>query len=55
MADYDSEGYDSYGYSGVDQDGNYVGCGNGIDRLGYTEMDYLSMSQDDWEDIAYHI
>lgn len=38
---YDSEGFDSYGYSAFDLDGNYVGDGNGIDRYGYTEMDYL--------------
>ena len=41
MANYDAEGFDSYGYSGYDIDGQYVGMGNGIDRLGYTEMDYL--------------
>jgi len=38
---YDDEGFDSYGYSAFDIDGNYVGHGNGIDRYGYTEMDYL--------------
>ena len=36
---YDDEGFDSYGYSAFDIDGNYVG--NGIDRYGYSEMDYL--------------
>lgn len=41
---YDSEGFDSYGYSAFDIDGNYVGIGNGIDRFGYTEMDYLQDS-----------
>ncbi len=41
---YDSEGFDSYGYSCFDEDGNYVGCGDGIDRYGYTEMDYLKDS-----------
>lgn len=41
---YDEEGFDSYGYSCFDKDGNYVGCGEGIDRCGYTEMDYLSDS-----------
>ena len=39
---YDEEGFDSYGYSSFDADGNYVGHGNGIDRYGYTEMDYLT-------------
>lgn len=38
---YDDEGFDSYGYSSFDADGNYVGVGNGVDRYGYTEMDYL--------------
>lgn len=38
---YDSEGFDSYGYSAFDADGEYVGIGNGIDRYGYTEDDYL--------------
>ena len=41
---YDDEGFDSYGYSCFDADGNYVGCGDGIDRYGYTEMDYLTDS-----------
>jgi hypothetical protein len=38
---YDDEGFDSYGYSSFDADGEYVGCGKGIDRYGYTENDYL--------------
>lgn len=41
FGDYDSEGFDSYGYSAFDADGEYVGIGNGIDRYGYTENDYL--------------
>ena len=41
---YDDEGFDSYGYSAFDADGNYVGGGSGIDRYGYTEMDYLTDS-----------
>lgn len=40
---YDEEGYDRYGYSAFDIDGNYVGVGNGVDRAGYTEMDYLTL------------
>lgn len=39
--DYDSEGFDSYGYSAFDINGDYIGAGNGVDRYGYTEMDYL--------------
>ena len=40
-AQYDSEGFDSYGYSSFNLDGVYVGMGTGIDRYGYTENDYL--------------
>jgi hypothetical protein len=38
---YDSEGFDSYGYSAFNAEGDYVGIGEGIDRHGYTEMEYL--------------
>ena len=48
---YDDEGYDRYGYSCFDIDGVYVGLGAGVDRLGYTELDYLQMSYDDFCDI----
>lgn len=41
--DYDEEGYDSYGYSALDKDGKFVGHGTGVDRDGYTEMDYLTL------------
>lgn len=44
FGNYDEEGYDSYGYSAYDAEGNYVGDGNGVDRAGYTEMDYLTLS-----------
>lgn len=43
FGDYDEEGYDSYGYSAFDSDGNFVGHGEGIDRDGYTEDDYLTL------------
>ena len=46
FACYNKAGYDGYGYSGLDNDGNYVGIGEGVDRLGNTESDYLSM--DEW-------
>ena len=39
----DEEGYDRYGYSAFDADGNYVGDGDGVDRAGWTEMDYLTL------------
>jgi hypothetical protein len=40
---YDDEGFDSYGYSAFDANGEYVGVGNGVDRNGYTEDEYLVM------------
>lgn len=40
---YDEEGFDSYGYSAYSKDGVYVGAGDGIDRAGWTEMDYLTL------------
>lgn len=43
--DYDEEGFDSYGYSSFDADGNYC-FGGGVDRNGLTEHDYLSMDDD---------
>lgn len=54
LANYDENGYDSYGYSAFDIDGNYVGIGEGIDRWGYTEWDYLAMSDDDFEYICIY-
>lgn len=50
FADYDDEGFDRYGYSCFDEDGVYVGLGSGVDRRGYTEFDYLCMSDDEFED-----
>jgi len=52
FADYDADGYDSYGYSAFDADGNYVGIGGGIDRWGYTEDDYLWMSDEQFIDVC---
>jgi len=46
--DYDDEGYDYYGYSAFDAVGNYIGPGNGVDRNGYTELEYLMMDDDQW-------
>lgn len=45
----DEEGYDRYGYSSYDKDGNFVGVGNGVDRAGWSEMDYLTL-----QDIPEH-
>ena len=42
MADgFDDEGYDSYGYSCFDTSGFYIGDGEGVDRAGWSEQDYL--------------
>jgi hypothetical protein len=46
---HDSEGFDGYGYSAFDGEGEYVGIGVGIDRAGYTEMDYLAMDSADFD------
>ena len=48
FSNYDSEGYDSYGYSAFDGEGKYVGPGNGVDRNGITEHEYLCMSDDEF-------
>ena len=45
---YDHEGFDRYGYSAFLADGTFIGTGQGIDRAGYTEDEYLSMSNDDF-------
>jgi hypothetical protein len=41
FVDYDSEGFDSYGYSAFDKEGNYSPYA-GVDRHGNTESDYLN-------------
>jgi len=51
-ADYDDEGFDRYGYSAFDENGEFIGHGQGIDRLGYTEFEYMCMSDDRFEDIS---
>lgn len=53
-ASYDDEGYDSYGYSAFDANGNYVGEQRGVDRWGYTEDEYLCMSENDFESICIY-
>lgn len=55
FANYDDEGFDSYGYSAWGNNGEYVGVGSGIDRLGYTEFDYLTMDDDDWFALQWSI
>lgn len=47
---YDEDGYDSYGYSAFYADGTYAGVGNGVDRLGFTAFDYITMSDEEFED-----
>ncbi len=51
FADYDDEGFDRYGYSAFNANGEFVGHGKGIDRLGYREMDYICMSAEDYDDL----
>ena len=53
FGDYDNEGFDSYGYSAFNAQGEYVGGGSGVDRNGYTEMDYLCMDADDFDNGNY--
>lgn len=48
---YDCEGYDSYGYSAYDRDGKFVGSCYGVDRNGLTENDYLSMSDEEYNNL----
>ena len=50
FGNYDSEGFDCYGYSAFNADGSYAGIGSGVDRLGNTEYDYLTMTDEDFED-----
>ena len=49
--DYDSEGFDGYGYSAYSKDGTFVGSCCGIDRNGYTEDDYQNMSDEEFDSI----
>lgn len=48
FGDYDRYGFDSYGYSAFDAEGNYV-YGGGIDPVGITEETYHSMTDDEYE------
>lgn len=49
LGHYDSEGFDMYGYSAWHADGTYAGIGAGVDRQGKTEMDYLCMTEEEFE------
>jgi hypothetical protein len=51
MSGYDYAGFGEYGYSGFNSEKNYIGFSNGVDRWGYTELDYMSMTEDDYEDL----
>lgn len=48
FGNYDSEGFDSYGYSAFYSDGSYAGVGSGVDRNGITEYEYLCMSEEEF-------
>ena len=54
FANYDENGYDSYGYSAFLADGTFIGLGQGIDRWGYTEDEYLTMSTDEFISVCTH-
>ena len=49
---YDKDGFDSYGYSAYNKDGCCSGMMSGIDKAGYTEEDYQSMTDDEFNDLA---
>lgn len=51
FSNYDPDGYDMYGYSAFDMHGTYVGPGKGVDRNGYTEQEYLVMTDEEFYDI----
>lgn len=53
FTNYDEEGFDAYGYSAFYRSGIFAGHGCGIDRLGYTENEYMVMSHDEWMDCNY--
>jgi hypothetical protein len=55
FANYDDEGFDSYGYSVFDRFGTYSGIGGGVDRNGYTEYEYLFMTDEKWEDVQWNL
>jgi len=55
FVNYDDEGYDSYGYSAFDSDGFYMGIGSGVDRNGYTDMEYLCMTDEQWENVQWNL
>lgn len=52
FGNYDSEGFDSYGYSTFELDGTYAGIGSGVDRYGYTENQYISMTDEYFQNIC---
>lgn len=53
LANYDEDGYDRYGYSAFHADGSYAGIGDGIDRDGYTENEYLREYTENYDDECY--
>lgn len=55
MYGFDSEGFDRYGYSCFDKEGNRTGLGEGVDRLGNTELDYWVMDEDKFLDLRWAV
>jgi hypothetical protein len=41
FGNYDSDGFDSYGYSAYNANGDYIGIGQGVDREGLTENEHF--------------
>lgn len=52
FGNFDNDGFDAYGYSCFYKDGKWAGLGCGVDRLGYTEDNYLVMDEDEFCGIA---
>lgn len=42
FGNYDQDGFDIYGYSAFDENGKFVGHGEGVDRDSKTESDYFT-------------
>lgn len=55
FGDYDDEGFDRYGYSCFSAEGKYEGMGAGVDRLGKTELDYLRMSDEEFDSFTFNL
>jgi hypothetical protein len=48
---YDKDGFDRYGYSAYSSDGEFVGSCLEVDRNGITELEYMAMSEEEFNSI----